>query len=115
MTLISFMIVAGVAGFLLMLALKIGPIYMDHYKVVASLEALKSDQELATRTRDEILRKLEKHWDIDMIDSVTKDNVVITKGVGELTVQIVYDVTKPIAGNVDVIVHFDDAIEVKAN
>lgn len=115
LTFLSFLVVASVAGFLLMLVLKIGPIYLDHYKVVASLQSLKADPSFPSKTRDEILRGLEKRWDIDMIDSVTRDDVVITKDYQRIKVQVKYDAKKPIMGNVSALVHFDDAIEVGAN
>lgn len=115
MTFIGFVLLMILIGFVAMLALKLTPIYLDHYKVVASLESLASDKDLASRSRNEIIASLGKRWEIDMIDSVTKDDVVITKDINHLKIQIVYDVTKPIMGNVDVLIHFDDAIEVGAN
>lgn len=113
-TFISFVFLMCLIGFFMMLLMKIGPIYLDHYKVKASLEALKSDADLASRSKQEIISSLGKRWNIDMIDSVTKDNVYITKDMSNLTVQIVYDATTPILGNLDVIVHFDDSIEVSS-
>lgn len=115
LTFISFLIVAAMVGFLGMLALKIGPIYLDHYKVEASLKALKSDSELASRSKDEILRSLEKRWDIDSIESVTKENVIITKDYHSITIQVKYDVIKPIAGNISALVRFDDSIAASSN
>ncbi len=114
-TFLGFVILMCLIGFFAMLILKIGPIYLDHYKVVSSLESLKSDKDLATRSKQEIITTLMKRWDINMVDSVTTENVYITKDMSNLTIQIAYDVTKPIVGNVDVIVHFDDSIEVSAN
>jgi hypothetical protein len=115
MTFISFLLLIGLIGFFSLLILKIGPVYLDHYKVKATLESLKADRDLASKTRDEILRSLEKRWDIEMVSSVSRDNVVIDKNSQQITIQIAYDVTKPILGNVDVVVHFNDAIEVGSN
>lgn len=115
MTFLGFVMLMCLIGFFSMLTLKIGPIYLDHYKVLASLEGLKSDQDLASRSKQDILGTLGKRWDIDMVNSVTKDDVYIVKEMGKVTVQIAYDVTKPIMGNIDVLVHFNDSIEVGAN
>jgi len=114
MTFLGFALLMCLVGFFAMLIIKIGPIYLDHYKVVASLESLKSDADLATRSKQEVLASLAKHWDIDMINSVTKDNVYITKDGSGITIQIAYDVTQPIMGNIDIVAHFDDSIEVAA-
>ncbi|MGZ8216046.1 DUF4845 domain-containing protein [Methylomagnum sp.] len=114
-TFIGFVLLMVGVGFVALVALKLAPVYLDHYKVVSVLKSLENDKDLASRSRDEILRTFEKRWDIDMIDSVTRDDVTIIKDIHHIKVQIAYDVTKPILGNVDALIHFDDAIEVDAN
>lgn len=116
LTFMGFVILMTVIGFFFLLLFKIGPIYLDHYKVVSALQSLKSDPDLASRTPQEIITTLNKRFDIDMIKSVsTKENVYITKDIGQITVQIAYDVTEHILGNIDVIVHFDNSIEAQSN
>lgn len=114
-TFIGLLVVLGVIGFFAMLALKIAPIYVDHYKVKASLESLKTDKDITSKSRKDILIALSKRWQIDDIDSVSQDNVTVTKDMYQVSVQIVYDVQQPIFGNIEVLVHFDDQIEVSAN
>jgi hypothetical protein len=114
-TFLGFVLLMVLIGFFALLGVKLIPIYLDHYKVLSVLKSLEHDKDLPSRSRDEILRTFEKRWDIDMIDSVTKDDVIITKDMRHIKVQIAYDVTKPILGNVDALVHFDDYIEVDNN
>lgn len=114
-TFMGFVLLMMLIGFFALLGLKLVPVYLDHYKVVSVLKSLENDKDLPSRSRDEILRTFEKRWDIDMIDSVTKDDVTITKDMRRIKVQIAYDVTKPILGNVDALVHFNDSIEVDNN
>lgn len=111
MTLIGFLLMFMLIGFFTLLTLKLVPIYLEHYKIVSSLEALKSDPDLATRPKEEILKTLEKRWDINMVNRVTTQDVKITKQGGRLTVQIAYEAVEHIMGNVDVLVTFDDSIE----
>ncbi|MDD2767210.1 MAG: DUF4845 domain-containing protein [Methylococcus sp.] len=113
LTFISFVLVMGVAGFFLLLLFRIGPVYLNHYKVRSSLESLKSDQELLEKSREDILKTLEKRWDINMVNTVTTKDVIITRGDGVLRVQVAYEVVKPIMGNVDALIHFDDQIKVE--
>lgn len=115
MTFMGFVLIMTLIGFFVLIGLKLAPVYLDHYKVLSVLKSLENDKDLPSRSRDEILGTFEKRWDIDMIDSVTRDNVVITKDVHRIKIQIAYDVTKPILGNVDALIHFDDAIEVDNN
>lgn len=113
LTFISFALLMAVAGFFLLLLFRIGPVYLNHYKVRSSLESLKSDRDLLEKTREDILKTLEKRWDINMVDTVTTKDVRITRSDGILRVQVAYEVARPIMGNVDALIRFDDQIEVE--
>jgi hypothetical protein len=115
LTFISFVMIVGLLGFSALLLLKIGPIYINNYKIRSSLESLKKEPEVALKSKQDILILLTKRWDVNSVDYVTKDDVMITKDVGLTKVQITYDVTKPILGNVDALVHFNETIEVAGN
>ncbi|AAU92528.1 hypothetical protein MCA1464 [Methylococcus capsulatus str. Bath] len=113
LTFIGFVLLMAVAGFFLLLLFRLGPVYLNHYKVNSSLKSLKSDPQLLEKTREDILKTLEKRWDINMVDSVTTKDVRISRSEGTLRVQVVYDVVRPIVGNVAALIHFDDQIEVE--
>lgn len=95
-----------------LLLVRIGPVYLNHYKMLASLESLRSDPELGSRIPREILAALEKQWNIDGIDAVTTRDVKITRAGQRLRIQVTYGVTRPILGNAGVCIRFDDTIEV---
>jgi hypothetical protein len=101
-----------IGGFVGLLLVRIGPVYLNHYKMLASLESLRSDPELGSRIPREILAALEKQWNIDGIDAVTTRDVKITRAGQRLRIQVTYGVTRPILGNAGVCIRFDDTIEV---
>lgn len=111
-TFIGFLLKMMLFGFFVLLALKIGPIYLEHYKIVQSLESLESDKDLANRTREEIMTLLMKRWDINGVEAVNKQNVTITKDIDGVQVRVSYEATQHIMANIDVIAKFDDVIEV---
>ncbi len=111
-TLIGFALILGLIGFFTILILKIGPIYLEHYKVVSSLQSLKEDPALPKKSRREIYSLLNKRFDINMIENVTTDDISVSKEDGVVTVAVTYEVEKPIFGNLSVLVYFDDQIEV---
>jgi hypothetical protein len=115
LTFLGFVFVFGLFGFFTTLLLRIGPVYLEHFKVKSTLESLKSDSAITSKSREEIIGQLLKRWEINMIDSVSKDDIKIVKQGDYLKVEIAYDVVKNAMGNVDVIIHFDDEIEVGAN
>lgn len=115
LTLISLVIALAVFAFLGLLLLKIGPIYLEHYKVVSSLESLRNEPNLASKSKTSVRQLLMKRLDINMVTDVKKEHIDVKKIDGTLTVEIDYEVIKPIIGNVDVLVYFDDKVEVRAN
>ena len=112
MSLISLVVVLTVAGLLGTLALRLVPVYLNNYKIKTALEAIKSQPELAAKTRGEILGSIQKRWDVDSVSDVTMNDVIVTKSPDELQVRVTYDVVRPFVSNIDVVVHFDEAIEV---
>jgi len=112
LTLISFFFLMVLIGFFVMLALKVGPIYMDHSKVIHSLEALKSRADIEHNSKREIWTLLRKQLEMNYISHIKKENVKITTRTNYLKVQIIYYVKEPLFGNLSVWADFDNAIEV---
>ncbi len=111
-TMMGFALILGLIAFFTILILKIGPIYLEHYKVVTSLQSLKEDPALPRKSRREIFSLLQKRFDINMIENVTAEDISVSKEDGIVTVSVAYEVEKPIFGNLSVLVYFDDNIEV---
>ena len=111
MTLLSFLVMMAVAIVLGTLALRLLPAYLNHYKIKASLEALQSQPEWASRSREDIIGSLQKHWEVDSVDDVTARDISITREGHNTRVRVAYDVTRPFLRNIDLVIHFDEAIE----
>jgi len=113
MTLISFLAVFVVAGFLVLLALKLVPVYLDHMKVKSSLEGLKTEAGLADKPAQEIRKMLQKRWDINSIQDLSaEESVFIEKKSGGMKIQVAYEVEKPVMGNMSALIKFEDSITV---
>jgi len=115
LTLVGFLSVLFLIGFFSLLALKIGPVYLEHYKVASSLESLKTENDIALKSREEILTLLQRRWQVNSVERVTAKDVKITKQGSYLKVQVAYDVAEHLFGNVDALLHFNDLIEVGSN
>ena len=111
-TLISIIFILGIIGFFVMLVLKIGPIYLDHSKVKSAFEALKNTTDIATFSEPEVRSTLDKRFNMNYVSDLKAQEVKITKRGGYLKVQAKYEVVEKIAGNLSVLVEFDDVIEV---
>jgi len=111
LTMISIIFILGLIAFFTLLILKIGPIYMDHGKVVNALEALKKTPDVENKSTREIRSILNKRFNMNYVDDIQKDDIIITNKLGYLRVEIAYERVEPIVGNLSVLVDFDNTIE----
>jgi hypothetical protein len=113
MTLISFLFIFIVAGFVVLLTLKIIPVYLEHVKVKSCLQGLKTEPGLAEKPPQDIKKLLTMRWDMNSVEGITaEDNVIIEKKNGLMTIQVAYEVEKPILGNMSALMKFDDSITI---
>ncbi len=112
LTFISLVFILGLIAFFFLLALKIGPIYLDHSKVASSLAVLEKTPHIETESVFEIRERLSKQFNMNYVYDVTQDDIKVTKHSNYLKVVIEYEVVKKIVGNLSVLVEFHDVIEV---
>lgn len=112
LTFISLVFILAIIGFFVLLILKIGPIYLDHYRVVNALKALESTPDIASKSPDEIRLILRKRFDISYVSTIQPKDIQIVQRGSYLKVEAAYEVVEKILGNASVLVTFDDVIEV---
>ena len=111
MSFLYFLVMLAVWGGLGRLAFQLAPLYFNNMRLVASLEGLKAQPEWYTWSREDILDALRKRWAIDPVDHVTAQQVRVERDLGKTRVRVTYDVVQPFFRNVELLVHFDEAIE----
>ncbi|MDD1630608.1 MAG: DUF4845 domain-containing protein [Methylococcaceae bacterium] len=112
LTFISLVFILGLIAFFVLLGLKIGPIYLDHSKVASVLAEIEETAGIQDKSEAEIRDSLSKRFNINYVSDVTQDDITITKQGNYLKVVIEYEVVRKIAGNLSVLVEFNDVIEV---
>lgn len=111
-TLISLIFILGLVGLFVLLLFKIGPIYLDHSKVVNALAAIEETTDVETKTESEIRSSLDKRFNMNYVSAIKAQEVKILKRGNYLKVEAEYEVVEKIVGNLSVLVEFDDVIEV---
>jgi Domain of unknown function (DUF4845) len=114
-TLISLIFILGIFGFFVMLGMKIGPIYLDHSKVKSALAAVKEATDIQQKSEEEIRSTLSKRFDMNYVSQVKAEDkhaIKIRKVGNYLKVETDYEVVEKIAGNLSVLVVFNDVIEI---
>ena len=113
MTLISMSCVAIVVISMFLLALNITPIYMEHSKVTGALESIKKIPEAKNESTEQLNTRLFKILGINNIETITKDNVTITReDTGTTKIQVKYEVVKQVIGNASILVEIDDSVDI---
>ncbi len=113
LTFITIAVLLSVIAFFTLLVLKIGPIYYDNSLVKSAITDLKAEPNLMTMSKRDITSSLEKRFDVSYVKDVTANDVLITKrGKSYLKLALDYEVVENIAGNLDVLVTFEDGFEV---
>lgn len=112
LTFISLVFILGLIAFFVLLGLKIGPIYLDHSKVVSSLSEIEKTLGIEQQSEAEIRNSLSKRFDINYVTDVTQKDITVIRHGSYVKVTIEYEVVRKIVGNLSVLVEFNDAIEV---
>lgn len=112
LTFISLVFILGLIALFVLLGLKIGPIYLNHSKVVSTLSELKRTPDIEYQSESEIRNSLSKRFNINYVNDVTQENITITRHENYLKIVIEYEVVKNIAGNLSVLITFNDVMEV---
>lgn len=112
MTAIGWLIVLGLIGFFVLLALRMTPAYLEYFTVKATLESLQNEPGITEKTPSEIRNMLGKRFDINDVKNITSKDIKIDNQGGRLNVGVDYEVRVGVLGNVDAVMKFDHEIEV---
>jgi len=111
LTFISLVLLLGLIAFFTLLILKIGPIYLNHSKVVNALTAVEETTDITTKSRKEIMDSLMKRFNMNYVEYVTGDDISIIAQPGYVKVDIDYDRIEHMVGNLSVLVEFHEGFE----
>lgn len=104
----------GVLGFTAVIGLKLFPVYMDAWKIQSVMDAVISEPGIHDQSRNEIKESMLKRLDIDAVDSLNYSNhgdrLYITKRKNSVTINVTYEVTTPLLGNLSLLAQFDKTV-----
>jgi hypothetical protein len=113
MTLVSWVLLMALIGFLVLIVLRMFPIYTNYYKIQGVLHSLEEEKELYNLNRQQILRVIDRKLQINMVNDFKHDYFTINlKDNGNKEMTIEYQDRRNIMANIDVVVSFKDSIVV---
>ena len=107
MTLIGFIIVLAVVGIFAYVAMKLVPMYSEYYAVKSALKGLQAEPGIANRDPAKIQDLFFRRLYISYAENVKPANVEIERIESGWEMHVVYEVRKPLVGNLDVVGKFD--------
>jgi hypothetical protein len=115
MTAIGWLIVLGLIGFFVLLALRMTPAYLEYFTVKAALESLQNEPGITQKTPSEIRSMLGKRFSVNDVKSITSKDISIDNQGGRLSVSVDYEVREHALGNVDIVMMFTHDVEMVRN
>jgi hypothetical protein len=106
------LLLIGICSVVIMV-LRIAPVYMNHGKIKSAIEGIKGTTDIQTASKGEIMKKLSDRFSINQVNTtdIGEKNIIVTKHGDYVKLQITYQVEVPIIGNVSALMKFDDFIE----
>ena len=111
MSIVGFLMLLSLIIFMVYLGIRIGPIYMEYYSVVSAMNGVASERGSARMSPYDIrLGVLNRLYVSFTDDNVHEQHIKIIRRNG-VQLRIVYEVRKPVIGNLDVVASFDRMVK----
>jgi Domain of unknown function (DUF4845) len=115
MTMLGIIVVVIVVGAWIYAGIRLTPLYLEYMRVASTLEKVRDEFNSNPGTTEFMLRKaIERHFDIEMVEVVSSNDIEITREGGEFTMRAAYEATTPIISNISFLVDFDKSVTVSA-
>lgn len=105
--------VFGTIAFFAIIAVKVGPIYLNHMSVVKIVKGVADNADYANAPPQEIRTTLERRWAIDYVNHLDHKEVKIKRGAKGRTLSYDYKAEVNLFYNVFVVVKFKDDFPMK--
>lgn len=106
MGLLGLLVLLAVLSFVVLIGSRLLPVYMENFEVSSILKSLETELTGRDASRSDIRDTMNRHFQVNNIHSVMRDNVVIASVSDGTQVVIEYEVRVPLVANLDAVAHF---------
>jgi hypothetical protein len=99
--------IVGYAG------IRLAPVYLNYMKVVRALDEVAGDPDGGSLTPESIRTKIDRHFEIDMVDYPTAKDMKITRDGTTWEVEATYEDDAPLFSNISLHVVFDKLVHTR--
>ena len=115
MTGLGWLTIMFLIGFFAFLGVKIIPTFLENYQVKSVVKSLREEPMITKKSVGEIRKLIKKRLTINSVYDLKKEDIKIKKSGGVTTVEIAYEVRKPMVSNIFVVIAFSDKVELVSN
>jgi len=113
LTAISWMFIVAAGALLLIFLLRLVPIYLEGFSVSETVRNMADEKALIKSPVRDIKRTILKRLNVSSVYSVTGDDIYVTKGRNNVTIEIDYEVREKVMGNLDFVVSFNKEVTIQ--
>ena len=114
LTAISWLVIIAVAGFFIMIGLKLVPISLQHMSIQSVIEGLNDDPLVRGKGSREVRDMIYKRFKINGIYDFPKEELSVKKKGNEVFVDVTYERREPVVANISVVVSFSEKAVIRA-
>ncbi|MCB1724063.1 MAG: DUF4845 domain-containing protein [Gammaproteobacteria bacterium] len=105
----SWLIVLGILVFFILIGIKMVPTYLENYSIRQVLKNMENDREVRKMTPPELKKSFIKRLKINSVYDFDRDAIKIKKEKEGTSFTVTYEVRKPVAGNVAIVMSFSES------
>lgn len=105
----SWLIVLGIAVFFMLIGIKMIPTYLENYSIRQVLRTMEGDRAVRKMTPREMKKSFMKRIKINSVYEFDQDWLKFKKEKFGMRMNIDYEVRKPVAGNVSIVMVFSES------
>ena len=109
MSMMSWLIVLAVVVFFILVGIKMIPTYLENYSIKQVLKNMESDREVRKMSPIEMKKSFIKRLKINSVYEFDRDAIKIKKERLGMSFKVDYEVRKPVAGNVAIVMTFSES------
>ncbi len=110
MTVTSWVFIIAIALFFALLAMNMVPSYMEFYSIKNVMQSLKEDPQTNKASTRDLRNAFYRRLDINGVYDFDKNSLKIGQEEGKRLLEVKYEIRKPVAGNVDVVMSFHNKV-----
>ena len=113
LTALSFLLLLVVIGFFALLVIRLFPVYLEYFNVTSSLKAVQGEAQMESLSNAEIKTRLLRRFEVNDVAHVGRQDIRIETEADKRKIIVAYEVREPFLGNVDLVVSFDEQVEIR--